>query len=154
MKYSIAILTTIALMAALVLSGCDNSDNKVQDAETSAIEADRDLEIAKTEVEAELRIYRTENENRLAQYEQRIEEIKRDIDNESDAQRRAELEAKVDEHQATHRNLTRDMNNYRVSDRENWSSFKNSFTSRMDNLGDSLDNFFTGSNTRTNTNQQ
>jgi len=35
MKYSIGILTTITLIAALVLSGCDNQSNKMQDAETS-----------------------------------------------------------------------------------------------------------------------
>jgi hypothetical protein len=72
MKYSIGILTTVTLIAAFVLSGCDSPSNKMENAETSVIEANRDLEIAKSEVEAELRIYRAENANRIMEYNRTI----------------------------------------------------------------------------------
>lgn len=56
MKCSIVIVTTFTLIAAFVFSGCDRQSNKMERAETSVIEANRDLEIAKAKVEAELRI--------------------------------------------------------------------------------------------------
>ncbi len=84
MKYSIGILTTVTLIAAFVLPGCDSPSKKMDKAETSVIEADRDLEIAKSEVEAELRIYRAENAERIQEYNRTISGIKQKIENESD----------------------------------------------------------------------
>ena len=152
MKYSIGILTTITLIAALVLSGCDNQSNKMQDAETSVIESNRDMEIAKSEVEAELKIYRTENAELIMEHNKTISEIKQKINNESDPEVRARLETRLNEKEAKHRELKREIDNYRVSDNENWNNFKDSFSSKMDDFGDSLDNFFSSSRTATSRN--
>ncbi len=149
MKYSIGILTTITLISALVLSGCDGQSNKVENAETSVIEANRDLEIARSEVEAEYRIYRTENEERMVDNNRTIEDIKERISNETDSEVRARHETRLQEYEVKQRELKREMDNYNVSGRENWNSFKNSFSNRMDDLGDSLDDFFSTRNTPT-----
>ena len=156
MKYSTGILTTVIFSAALVLSGCDNPSNRsnqMQDAETSVIESNRDLEIAKAEVEAEYRIFKTENENQMADNSRTIEEIKEKISNESDSEVRARHEEQLQRHEATQRELKREMDNYRVSGRENWDNFKNSFSNRMDDLGDSLDDFFSSNTTASSTRQ-
>jgi ribosome-interacting GTPase 1 len=147
MKYSIGILTTVTLIAALVLSGCDSPSNKMENAETSVIEANRDLEIAKSEVEAELRIYRIENADRMTEYNRTIEEIKEKINNESDSEVRVRHETRLEEYETKHRELKREMDTYRVSGKENWDNFKDSFSDRMDDLGDSLNVFFTTSRT-------
>jgi hypothetical protein len=147
MKYSLAIVTTITLIAAFALSGCDRPSDKVEKAETSVIEATRDLEIAKTEMEAELRIYRAENADRIVEYNRTIGEIKQKINNEPDMEVRARLESKLDEYEATHRDLKREMDNYQVTGRDNWDDFKDSFSDRMDDLGDSLNDFFSTSDT-------
>ena len=152
MKYSTGILTSIALIAALVFTGCDGQSNRtsqVEDAETSVIESNRDLEIAKAEVEADYRIYKTENENRMEEHNRTIEEIRERINNESDNEVRARHETRLQEYEVKQRDLKRDMDNYNVSGRENWDSFKNSFSNRMDDLGDSLDNFFSSRTTTT-----
>ena len=81
-------------------------------------------------------------------YNRNIEEIKQRINNESDSEHRARLQARLDEHEAKHRELRRDMDNFEISGRENWDDFKNSFSSRMDDLGDSLNNFFSFSRNR------
>ena len=152
MKYSTGILTTITLIAALVLSGCDgqsNRDNRMENAETSVIESERDMQVARAEVEADYRIFKTENEDRLVENNRTIEEIKERINNETDSEIRERHEAKLQEYEVKQRELKREMDNYNVSGRENWNSFKNSFSNRMDDLGDSLDNFFSSSNTTT-----
>ena len=153
MKYSTGIATSIILIAAFALSGCDTQTNKVERAETSAIEANRDVEIAKTEVEAEYRIFRTENENKLTRHNRAIEEIKQKINNEPDRDVRARLQTKLDKQQENHRELKRDMDNYKVSGRDNWNDFKDSFSDRMDDLGDSLNDFFSTSSTVSTRNQ-
>lgn len=152
MKYSTIIVTTITLIAAIALSGCDNSpSDRMENAETSQIEANRDMEMAKSEVEAELRIYRAENEDRIVEYNRAIGDIKQRINNETDSEVRAELENKLEEHEATHRDLKREMDNYQVSGRENWDTFKNSFSNKMDDLGDSLNDFFSTDETASST---
>ncbi len=150
MKYTIGILTTVILIAAFVLSGCDRpSNDRMQDAEVSVIESNRDLEIAKAEVEAEYRIYKLENENRLVRYNRTIEGIKQDISSETDRDAKAMHETRLERYETNHSELKRELDNYRVSGRENWSNFKDSYSNRMDDLGDSLDDFFSTRRTTT-----
>lgn len=152
MKYSIGILTTVTLFAAFVLSGCDSPSNKMEKAETSVIEANRDLEIATSEVEAELRIYRAEIDDQIIEHKRTISEIKQKIENESDSEVRDRLETKLEEYEATHGELKREMDNYKVSGREDWDDFKDSFSNRMDHLGNALKDFFSTSSTASTTN--
>jgi len=116
------------------------------------IESNRDMEIAKSEMEAELKIYRTENADLIMKHNKTISEIKQKINNESDPEVRARLETRLNEKEAKHRELKREIDNYRVSDNENWNNFKDSFSSKMDDFGDSLDNFFSSSRTATSRN--
>jgi len=146
MKNSTGILTIIILSTAFVLSGCDTDrSSQMESAETSVIEAERDLEISKAEVQAEYRVYKLENENRLQRHERTIERIKEDINNESDRDERARLETKLNEKEAKHAELKREIDNYSPTGRENWDNFRDSFSDRMDDLGDSLDDFFSTS---------
>lgn len=142
MKYSIGILATVSLFAAFALTGCDSPSNKMESAETSVIEANRDLEIAKSEVEAELQIYRAENEDRIIEFNRSISDIKQEIENESDDEVREEFKEKLGDLEASSRELQREMNSYKASGKENWDDFQNSFSNRMDELGDSLNDFF------------
>lgn len=151
MKYSLVIIS-VTLIAAVVLSGCDRPSNKLEKAETSVIEANRDLEIAKSEVEAELRIYRVKSEERINEYNRAISEIKQDINNESNKEVKIKLEKQLDELEDSLEVLENEMENYKASGRENWDEFKDSFSSRMDDLGDSLKNFFSLSSTTSPTN--
>ena len=152
MKHTIVLFTTAVLFAALIFSACDSRSNKLERAETSVIEANRDLEIAKSEVEAELRIYRNENANRRMEFNRTISEIKPKIENETDSEIQARLESRLNRHEATHRELKREIDNYRVSGRDNWNDFKDNFSNRMDNLSDSLNTFFSNNRTTSRTN--
>lgn len=152
MKYPIGILTSAILVAAFALSGCDSPSNKMEDAETSVIEANRDLEIATSEVEAELSIYRAEVSDRIMEFNRTISGIKQKIENESDMDVRVNLEKELNGLEVTHRELKREMDNYKASGRENWDDFKDSYSNRMDDLGDSLKDLYSNTNTTLSTN--
>ncbi len=145
MKHSISILAAFVLTAGIIFSGCDSPSNKMQNAETSVIEANRDLEMAKSEVEAELGIYRAENADRIKDYNRKIGEIRTKINSEADIEVKNRLENKLADYESIHRELKREIDNYKISGRESWDNFKDSFSSRMNDLGDSLDDFFTTS---------
>lgn len=143
MKYVLAKITTATLLAAFIVSGCDGQQNQsnVDRAQTTSIQAERDLEIAKTVAEAEYRIYKIENENRLERYERSIEQGKEAIRNETNPGVKARLQARLSEHERVHRNLHREINDFKTSSGENWEEFRENFSDRMDALSDSLGNF-------------
>ncbi|WP_372906209.1 hypothetical protein [Rhodohalobacter sp.] len=145
MKHPISILTTLTLIAGFILAGCDSPSIKMQESETSGVETNADLEMEKNEVEAELMVYRTKNDDRIKEYNRTINEIEKKIDNESDMDIKVRMEKKLAEFEATHDDLEREMDNYKASGKDNWDNFKDSFSSRMNDLGDSLDDFFTTS---------
>jgi len=152
MKYLIGILTIATLTASFALSGCNSSSEKMDAAELAVIEANRDYEIAKSKVEAELVIYRAKNADRIMEYNRSIAEIKQKINNESDRSVRNSLETKLDGYEETHRQLKREIDNYKASGKESWDAFEDSFSSRMDELGTALENFFASPDTKTSSN--
>ena len=151
MRYSIGILTTFILISGFILSGCDRPSENVEGTEVSGIETERDLETTTREVESEVRVYRAENSDRMMEYNRTIGDIKQRINNESDSEVKARYETKLEGYEETHRELKREMDNYSASGRENWDEFKDSYSNRMDDLGDSLDDFFSTSGTTTST---
>lgn len=149
MRYLTGILTTVTLIAAFALSGCDSSSNRMDTAETSEIETDRSSEIAASEVQEEVRVFRLENADRFREFNRTTTEIERQIENESDEEVKDRLETKLDEFQNTQNELKREIDNYQASNNDNWDEFKDSFSSKMDSLGDSLNDFFSNAGTNT-----
>lgn len=113
---------------------------------------ERNDEIERAEVQAEYGIYKTENEKRMMRYERRIQNLKREISNESDMETRERLEMQLEDHEEIHQELKQEMNDFEVSERDDWDEFKNDFSDKMDDFGDSLDNFFSSSSRASNTN--
>lgn len=145
MNYSKIIIPTLTLITAFLLTSCDLKTSKVEKAEISVIEAQRDLEIAKNEVEAELKIYRVETAERIKEFNRDISKIKQKIDVETDKKVKLKLETQLNEYEASLRTLKSEMDNYKASGKENWEDFKDSFSNKMDDLGNSLMNFFSPS---------
>ncbi len=146
MKQSIFILTTFAIMFAFIAQSCDSSSNEMQRAETDVIEAERDLEIAQSEIEADVRIYRQEMASEIRENNLEIAEIKEQIQHE-EADVKAANEVRIAELERTNDSLKREIDNYSVTDRDNWNSFKDQFGSNMNDLSNSLDNFFSNTTT-------
>lgn len=149
MKYSSIITTAIVLISVLILQGCDRPSNRMDSAETSVIESDRDLEVATSEVNAEVQIFRNEIEEKITENNRLIAEIREKIRNETDMEVKARHELRLEAFEEANRELKRDMDNYRASTSADWSEFKDDYSDRMENLGDSLRDFFSPSNTST-----
>lgn len=142
MKNTIITITTITIVFAFTALSCDSSPDRMESAQTSVIEAERDVEIAKTEIESEVRIYRLETANDIRKNNLGIIVIKERIENE-EGEAKATYERRIADLERTNDNLKRQIDNYRVTNRDHWNDFKQNFSSSMDNLGNSLDDFFT-----------
>ncbi len=149
MKKSIFIITTFTIMFAFIAQSCDRSASDMERAQTSVIEAERDLDIAQSEIEAEVRIYRQEKANSIRENNLAIAGIKEKIQHE-DADVKAANEVRITDLERTNRDLKRQIDNYSITNRDHWDEFKVEFRNSMDDLGNSLDDFFTRSTTSIN----
>jgi len=141
MKNSTFAITMFAIIFAFTAQSCDRSSDKMERAQTDVIEADRDLEIAQSEIEADVQIYRQKTATDIRNNNLTISNIKDRIQNE-DQDTRAAHQTRISELEKENNDLKRKIDNYRVTNRNNWDMFKDDFTSSMDELGNSLDNFF------------
>ena len=146
MKKSIFVITTVSFMFAFTAISCDSNTDRMERAETSVIEAERDRDIAQTEIESEIRVYRQESANDIRENNMAIANIKERIENE-EGEAKERYETRITELERSNDNLKRQIDNYRVTNRDHWNSFKQDFSSSMDDLGNSLDDFFTTTTT-------
>jgi len=147
MKYSIVVLTTVVLMAALVLSGCDSSFNEFEKAGVSVVESSGNDENSDREVNTEVHAFRVETAGKIMANNRSFDEIREMIKVEIDMEIKFRDEKVLSEFRKTNRDLKRELDGYSVSDRENWDLFKNSFSSKMDDLENSLNDFLSDRNT-------
>lgn len=145
MKTTLYTATAILFLTAAVLAGCQDSSQKLDRAETSSVEATRDLEIAKSEIQAEIQLFRNEKAGKLAENNRSIAEIRNEIGN-HDVATRAFYETRINELHLKNRELERRLDNYDESLSVNWNNFQRDFNSDMDDLRSSLDNFFSDNN--------
>jgi len=150
MKNRLPVFITALLLIIAVFSGCNDREYSVENAETGVIEAERDLEIATAEAQAEVRIFRQEMNNQIVENNRNISTIKERILNEEDTTKRSEYEERITDLEKTNQDLKQQLDGYNHTNRENWDDFRDGFSNNIDNLGDSLDDFFTGRTTATN----
>lgn len=139
----------MALISAFAIQSCDRSSNQMERAETSAIEAERDVDIASSELQSEIRTYRLEAADNVQENNRSIADIKMEIQNVDIDERDMHTE-RVEELERTNRDLKRQIDNYSQSTKDNWNEFKSEFRSAMDDLENSLNDFFATSTTATN----
>lgn len=149
MKNHLFVVVAFALLSIVLLTGCNDRPQNVENAETSVIEAERDLEVAKAEANAEVRIYRQEMNNAIVENNRIIANIKEQISSE-DGDTKAAYKEKIAEVEKLNHELKQKLDNYNHTNRENWNTFRDDFSSNMENLENSLDDFFTGRKTATN----
>lgn len=141
MKKSIISITTITIVFAFTALSCDSSPDRMERAQTSVIEAERDLDIAQAEIESEVRIYRQETANDIRENNMAIAVIKVRIENE-EGEAKATYKKRIADLERNNVNLKREIDNYRITNSDHWNDFKQNFSSSMDDLGNSLDDFF------------
>ncbi|MDZ7755818.1 hypothetical protein [Rhodohalobacter sp.] len=145
----IPLIIIAAVLSVFVTQGCDKGSNDLELAEVAVIEAERDLEIAQSEIEANIGIFRQEIENKIMENNLTIADIKERIQDE-DAEIKAAYEVRIEKLERTNSEMKRKMDNFRYTSRDNWDDFKDKFSSSMDDLGNSLNDFFSKTTTSLN----
>ncbi len=141
MNKSIVLTTTLAMMFSFIAYSCSSTPDRMESAQADLIEAERSADMDRSEIEADLRIYRQETAETIRENNVSIAEIKEEIA-EEEADIRAVNEVRIADYERTNRDLKRQIDNYRITNKENWNEFKADFSSSMDDLGSSLDDFF------------
>ena len=141
MKKSILILATSALITGALITSCNSSSEKVEDAKINAIEANSDLNKANEEYLAEVENYREEMAEKTAANDQSIAEFKLKIENGKE-EIKVEYRKQIKLLEEKNSDLKKKMKDYKADKKENWEEFKAEFNRDMEDLGNAISNFF------------
>jgi len=141
MKKSILILAAIVFTGVAAFTGCNTPAQKVENAEENVEQANEELAKARQEYLADLESFRKDNAARTLSNEQMITELKTRVASEKEATRTAYLK-RISELEQKNLEMKNKMAEYNEDGQENWKSFKTEFNRDMDDLGQSLANFF------------
>lgn len=141
MKKSILIVAALVFAGLATFTGCNSPSQKVENAEENVQKANEELAKARQEYLADLESFRKDNAARTLSNEQMIAELKTRVANEKEATRVAYLK-RISELEQKNLEMKNKMAEYNEDGQENWKSFKTEFNRDMDNLGQSLANFF------------
>jgi len=136
MKSNIFKTATIIGILVMAFTQCKSPDKKIEDAKEDVMEANRELEEARMD-SAEYVNYRDEMEVKLRDYEQKLEEMKADIQSKG-----KDVQEKYNENlntlKAKNENLKAKIREYQRDASASWDSFKMDFNREMDELGKSI----------------
>jgi hypothetical protein len=116
------------------LAACNSSTDKVEDAQTDVVEANKELDEANIEYMADMEKYRAETAEKVAANEVIIKDFNARIaSRKQDAQ--VEYKQKIAELELKNTDLKKKIDNYKQDGKENWEKFKIEFNRDMEELG-------------------
>lgn len=145
MKNSILTMTAIALIASAVVTGCNTSSQKVENAEDKVAAAEQDLTKANQEYLADLRKYREEVAMKIAANNKSIAEFNARMDNQK-AEAKADYKKRIDAIQQKNSDMKKKLDEFKAESKEQWENFKAEFSRDMEDLGIAFKNMTTSSN--------
>lgn len=141
MKNQMFYIMILALIAGVMITGCNTSTQKVEKAKDKVDQAQDDLDQATLDYHAEIESFKNETREKTITNDQMIAELKARIAKEKkDA--RVMYEKNIAELEKKNNELKESINNYKDEGKDNWESFKDEFNSDMENLGIALKDFF------------
>jgi len=139
--YSLAIAT---LMVGTILTGCQSSVQKVENAKDKVQDAKDNVVIAKQELNQALadsiQQFKKESAEKISRQESSIADFRARIAKEKKANR-AKYEKKLAELEQKNSDLKKKLDDYKDEGQDKWTSFKTEFTHDMDGLGNALKSF-------------
>lgn len=145
MKNSILTFLGIALITSAVVVGCNSPAQKVENAQNSVTDAERDLDKANSEYLADLQKYREEVAMKIATNDKSIAEFNARKDNQK-AEARADYQKRIDAIQQKNSDLKKKLDDYKAEGKEKWAEFKAEFSRDMEDLGMAFKNMTTSNN--------
>lgn len=144
MKNTFLALTVAVFMAGTMLTGCQSSANKVenaedklQEAEGEVLDAKLDLNKAINDSVTEYQIFKKEAEEKIIAQEKSIAEFKARIAKEK-MENRAKYEKKLAELEQKNSDLKKKLDDYKDEGQSKWENFKAEFNSDMDKIGKAI----------------
>jgi hypothetical protein len=138
-KIVLAVATTF--IAGTVLTNCTSPEQKLENAQKNVIEADQDLDKANKEYLNDIENYRKltaekieANERSLVEFKQRIEKQKKEA--------KANYQKRIDELDHENSDMKKKLDDYKAEGKDNWEKFKEEFNRDMDELNNSIKNFW------------
>lgn len=134
MKKSILALAVFTFIASTAILSCNSPAEKVENAQTDVVDANKDLEKANEDYLVEVEAYKKETADKIAANEQSIKEFNaRVADEKKDA--RVEYKQKIAELEQKNTDMKKKLDDYKQDGKENWEKFKTEFNHDMDELG-------------------
>jgi len=140
MKRAILTISALTIVLVVLLTGCNPSHQRVQDAEDAVIEAEEALKVANQEYLDEMAAFREETNRKLTSNEQVIADLKLQAASKK-AAIRVEYQRKIDELETWNNNVKKRLADYNEEGKENWEQFKVDFSRDLAALGEALKNF-------------
>jgi len=134
MKKSIFAIAASTFIACAVLISCSSSAEKVENAETNVVEANKDLDKANEAYITNIENYRKEYNEKFATNEKNIADFNTRIANEK-KEAKAEYKEKITKLEQKNTDMKKKMSDYKAEGKENWEKFKSEFSRDMDELG-------------------
>ena len=148
MKRTILTMAITAFLAGAMLTGCQSSADKIENAEAKVREAQDKVVLANQELDQALKDsiqqFRKESEAELASNEKSIAEFKVKIAKER-KENRAMYEKRMAELDQQNREMRRNLEEFNDVQRDKWESFRIRFKHDMDEHATAMKNFWTGS---------
>jgi len=139
MKKSILAMAAFTCIAGAILTSCNTSAERVENAQENVIQANKDLDQANQEYLADIENYRLETASRIEANEQAIADFNAGLEHEKKAVR-AEHKKRIAELEQKNREMKKKLEEYKAEGKENWEIFKAEFSHDMDELGKAFKN--------------
>ncbi len=137
MKKSISAFALSVVITATVMTSCNSSAEKVEDAKENVIEASHDLDQAEENYTEEYNKFQLETEQKISDNEKSIivlkehtKSIKKEV--------KADYEKTIAALEQRNAEMKEQAKNYKGEGQEKWQSFKREFNHDMDELGQAL----------------
>ena len=141
MKKTLFILALTMPVAAVMIIGCQSSENKVDRARDNVQDAEEQVVVANQELNQALndsiQLFKKESGEIIFSYEKSIAEIKAKLENEK-GENIIALEKKLAVLEQKSVNLKMKLEEYKEEGRDNWDSFKSEFNHDMEELGEAF----------------
>jgi F0F1-type ATP synthase membrane subunit b/b' len=134
MKKSILAIVASFFVAGAILTSCNTSAEKVENAQNNVKEANKDLDKANQEYLEDVENYRKETASKISANYQSIVDFNAKIEHET-KKVKANYKKKITELEQKNTDMKKKMDDYKIEGKENWEKFKAEFSHDMDELG-------------------
>ena len=134
MKKSMLILAACTCIAGAMMTSCNTSATKVENARENVVKANQDLDQANREYLADVENYKKETAARIAANDQTISDLKASMAHEKRVVK-AGYKKNVEELEQKNAEMKMKIEGYKVEGKDKWQIFKAEFSHDMDELG-------------------